>query len=145
MIETRGRRPRIGAVQRVTTAGRAAGVAALVAAVWMFSACSRAESPAVAIGDPPAEFAEGRRLFDAHCARCHGPGGAGTGRGPSLLSKIYEPSHHGDASFVMAVRRGVSAHHWRFGNMPPIPGVSDDDVTGIIAYIRWAQRQAGIT
>jgi cytochrome c1 len=45
----------------------------------------------------------------------------------------------------MAVRRGVSAHHWRFGDMPPIPGVSDDDAARIVAYIRWAQRQAGIT
>ena len=138
---------RIG--RRAVRAGRAAGVAALVAAVWMFSACSRAEPPAVApgvaIGDPPAELADGQRLFLFHCARCHGPGGTGTGHGPALLSKIYEPSHHGDASFLMAIRRGVSAHHWRFGNMPPIPGVSDDDAARIVAYIRWAQRQAGIT
>lgn len=135
--------------RRVVRAGRTAGVAALVAAVWMFSACSRAEPPAVApgvaIGDPPAEFADGQRLFLFHCARCHGPGGTGTGHGPPFLSKIYEPSHHGDASFLMAVRRGVSAHHWRFGDMPPIPGVSDDDAARIVAYIRWAQRQAGIT
>ena len=141
MTETTGR--------RVVRAGRAAGVAALVAAVWILSACSRSEPPAVApgvaIGDPPAEFADGQRLFLFHCARCHGPGGVGTGHGPPFLSKIYEPSHHGDASFLMAVRRGVSAHHWRFGDMPPIPGVSDDDAARIVAYIRWAQRQAGIT
>jgi mono/diheme cytochrome c family protein len=141
MTETTGR--------RAVTAGWTAGVAALVAAAWMLSACSRAEPPAVApgvaIGDPPTEFADGQRLFLLHCARCHGPGGAGTGHGPPFLSKIYEPSHHGDASFLMAVRRGVSAHHWRFGDMPPIPGVSDDDAARIVAYIRWAQRQAGIT
>jgi len=141
MTETTGR--------RVVRAGRAAGVAALVAAVWILSACSRSEAPAgapgVATDDPPAEFADGQRLFLFHCAGCHGPGGAGTGHGPPFLSKIYEPSHHGDASFLMAVRRGVSAHHWRFGDMPPIPGVSDDDAARIVAYIRWAQRQAGIT
>jgi mono/diheme cytochrome c family protein len=98
----------------------------------------------MAVTEVPAEHAEGRQLFERHCARCHGVGGTGTGRGPSFLSKIYEPDHHGDASVLMAVRRGVTAHHWRFGDMPPIPDVSDDDVTRIVGYIRWAQRLAGI-
>ncbi len=122
---------------------------AVLSVGWLgFTGCSRSEpstvSPTVA-ADAPAEYATGRRLFEAHCARCHGVGGAGTDHGPSFLSKIYEPNHHGDGSFLMAARRGVAAHHWRFGDMPPIPNVSDDDVTRIVGYIRWVQRQAGIT
>ena len=117
--------------------------------VFMAFACSRSEPPAVVSGgtvtEPPADYATGKALYDAHCAQCHGPGGAGTNHGPSFLSKIYEPGHHADASFVMAARRGVAAHHWGFGDMPPIPGVSDDDLARIIGYVRWVQRQAGIS
>jgi mono/diheme cytochrome c family protein len=110
--------------------------------------CAGGGSPsaeAVAGAEMPAEHTDGKRLFDTYCARCHGVHAAGTGRGPSFLSKIYEPSHHGDEAFLIAVKRGVSAHHWGFGNMPPIPGVSDDDVAKIIGYVRWAQRVAGIS
>jgi mono/diheme cytochrome c family protein len=98
----------------------------------------------VAAADVPAEHADGKRLYDTHCARCHGVHAAGTGRGPSFLSKVYEPSHHGDQAFLLAVNRGVTAHHWGFGNMPPVPGVSDDDVEKIVGYVRWAQRVVGI-
>jgi mono/diheme cytochrome c family protein len=123
-------------------------VLAVLGAGWLgIAGCSRSEQPAVsstAVAEVPAAHAGGRQLFETHCARCHGAGGTGTERGPSFLSKTYEPNHHGDASFLMAVRRGVTAHHWRFGDMPPIPDVPDDDMTRIVGYIRWAQRQAGI-
>jgi hypothetical protein len=57
---------------------------------------------------------------------------------------VYRPGHHGDEAFALAVRRGVVAHHWRFGNMPPQPQVSDSQITPIVAYVRWLQRSAGI-
>jgi hypothetical protein len=57
---------------------------------------------------------------------------------------VYVPSHHSDASFYLAVKRGVPAHHWNFGNMPALPHVTEAEVTQIIAYVRWLQRQAGI-
>ncbi|MBI3609038.1 MAG: cytochrome c [Nitrospirae bacterium] len=139
------------AIEAATGWGRAGRfvVLAVLSVGWFGAAgCSRSEPPTVSptvAAEVPAEHAEGRRLFEAHCARCHGSGGAGTDHGPAFLSKIYEPNHHGDASFLMAARRGVTAHHWRFGDMPPIPGVSDDDVTRIVGYIRWVQRQSGIT
>ena len=43
-----------------------------------------------------------------------------------------------------AVRSGVRAHHWRFGDMPPQPQVAPADVEEIIRYVRWVQRQRGI-
>jgi mono/diheme cytochrome c family protein len=92
----------------------------------------------------PAELAKGEVLFNTHCATCHGQRAAGTDHGPSFLSNIYEPNHHADASFQLAVRNGVRSHHWPFGNMPPIDGVSEADVNDIVGYIRWLQRQAGI-
>ena len=86
----------------------------------------------------------GKQAFDANCATCHGPDASGTNRGPILIHKYYEPSHHSDATFYQAVRRGVRQHHWNFGNMPKIRGVSDDQISAIVAYVRKIQRANGI-
>ena len=87
----------------------------------------------------------GKAAFDAKCAVCHGTNAAGQdGIAPPLVHKIYEPSHHGDASFLLAAKNGVPAHHWRFGDMPPVEGVTDADVKMIVAYVRELQRANGI-
>jgi len=87
----------------------------------------------------------GKRGFEAKCAVCHGANAAGQeGIAPPLVHKIYEPGHHGDQSFVRAARNGVQSHHWSFGNMPKIKGVTDADVKYIAAYIRELQRANGI-
>lgn len=88
----------------------------------------------------------GKQIFNENCAACHGDNAAGRdGMGPPLIHKIYEPSHHGDMAFVLAPRRGVRAHHWPFGDMPPIDGLSDADILKIITYIRIVQRANGIS
>ena len=92
----------------------------------------------------PPEVAEGKALFGQNCSVCHGPAADGTTQGPALIHIIYEPSHHADAAFVLAARNGVRAHHWRFGDMPPLPNVTDAMVTEIVSYIRWMQRGVGI-
>ena len=87
----------------------------------------------------------GKLAFDAKCAVCHGTNAAGQdGVAPPLVHKIYEPGHHGDASFLLAAKNGVRAHHWRFGNMPPVEGITDGDVKMIVAYVRELQRANGI-
>lgn len=87
----------------------------------------------------------GKVAFEAKCAVCHGANAAGQdGVAPPLVHKIYEPSHHGDAAFLLAAKNGVRAHHWRFGNMPAVEGVTDGDVKMIIAYVRELQRANGI-
>ena len=86
----------------------------------------------------------GRALFDNNCARCHGDEASGTDQGPPLVHIYYEPGHHSDASIRNAVRNGVPAHHWGFGDMPPVPGVSADELEKIICYLREAQRAEGI-
>ncbi|MBV1864502.1 MAG: cytochrome c, partial [Rhodobacteraceae bacterium] len=70
--------------------------------------------------------------------------GGRDGLAPPLVHKIYEPSHHGDMSFLLAAQNGVRAHHWPFGNMPPVAGVTRGDVVGIVSYIRELQRENGI-
>ena len=88
----------------------------------------------------------GEQVFNANCVLCHGPNASGTGLGPPLVHKIYEPGHHQDFTIQSAVRNGVPAHHWPFGNMPPVPAaaVSDEDIPNIICYIRELQRANGI-
>jgi len=66
------------------------------------------------------------------------------GVAPPLVHKIYEPNHHGDMAFLMAARNGVRAHHWKFGNMPPVEGITDAEVITIVAYVRALQRANGI-
>ena len=120
---------------------------AALSLVLAMTACGSAEesgSELAQLPPTPAEHSRGETLYDANCAACHGPKGSGTQLGPPLVHIIYEPGHHGDASFHMAVQRGVVAHHWRFGNMPPQPQLAADDVQPIIDYVRWLQRQAGI-
>ena len=95
-------------------------------------------------GPVPAELAAGERRYNQSCRPCHGPLGTGSEAGPPLVHKIYEPSHHGDAAFQLAAKRGVRAHHWSFGNMPPIPAVDSAAIAGITAYVRWLQQKAGI-
>lgn len=93
----------------------------------------------------PATAEAGRAVFEANCAQCHGVNAVGViGAGPPLVHVIYEPNHHGDGSFHLAVQRGVRAHHWRFGDMPPVQGVPPGDVDRIIAYVRTLQRANGI-
>ena len=86
----------------------------------------------------------GEELFNANCSVCHGVGATGTSQGPPLINRIYEPGHHPDFSIRNAVRQGVRQHHWVFGNMAPVAGVSSDDVEKIICYIREKQRADGI-
>lgn len=61
-----------------------------------------------------------------------------------MLHKVYQPSHHSDMAFQMAVKNGSRAHHWNFGDMKPVEGVTADEVAHITAYVRMQQRKAGI-
>ena len=97
----------------------------------------------------PSSFTEqeqiGERAYDAVCAACHGLNGQGRdGIAPPLVHKIYEPSHHGDMAFVLAAQKGVRAHHWKFGNMPAVEGVTRSDILAIVTYIRALQRANGV-
>lgn len=87
---------------------------------------------------------QGEELFNANCSVCHGAKAAGTNQGPTLIDRIYHPGHHSDASIRNAVSRGVQQHHWVFGDMAPVAGVSEDDLEKIICYVRELQRAAEI-
>ena len=87
--------------------------------------------------------ADGATVYQARCASCHGADLRGTDNGPSQLSIVYEPGHHGDAAYRSANRNGAAQHHWNFGPMPAIDGLTDADVESVIAYVRSEQERQG--
>ncbi len=86
----------------------------------------------------------GKEAYDGNCARCHGENAAGSGNGPPLVHDYYNPGHHADGAFHVAVARGVRQHHWNFGNMPPQSHVSEQQTRMIIRYVRELQEANGI-
>jgi mono/diheme cytochrome c family protein len=114
--------------------------AVVLTTVVLAGACGGSED---AGGDGDA-LARGETLFTNNCAACHGEQTMGTAAGPPLIHQIYEPGHHSDGSFQRAVAEGVEPHHWNFGPMPAMPGLTEDQVADIIAYVRDLQRDAGI-
>ena len=116
-----------------------------LAPLIVLTAC--ADTPPTNAADMPPQsddlIASGADLYEGNCAECHGSDLRGTDEGPSHLSEIYKPSHHADEAFLLAVIRGSPQHHWPFGDMPPIEGLTADDVTAIVAFVRERQRIEG--
>jgi cytochrome c len=116
------------------------GIVAIIFAAWFFmqpkamqnkaNQMTKLDDLAMVAVTLPAQFNEqeqmGNRAFDAACAACHGVNG------------------QGDMAFIMAAENGVRSHHWPFGDMPPVQGVTAADVMNIVAYIRALQRTNGI-
>lgn len=112
--------------------------ATLVAGLGI-AACGSDDKPS---GDVAAD-ADGAALYASNCASCHGADLRGSEDGPSHLSIVYEPNHHGDEAFRAATRNGAPQHHWSFGNMPPVDGLADDEIDAIIAFVRAEQEGQG--
>lgn len=91
------------------------------------------------------DLVAGKKLFEGNCAQCHGVDLRGTNTGPPFLSPVYAPNHHSDEAFLLAAQNGVQPHHWGFGPMPPVRGLSDEQVQEIVAYVRSVQIEEGIT
>jgi mono/diheme cytochrome c family protein len=85
-------------------------------------------------------IALGKELFhgSAQCNYCHGDGGRGTDRGPSLTGAIWL---HGDGSYEAIIRQvlhGVPASQSMSGEPMPIRGwvpMNDDEVRAVAAYV----------
>ena len=86
----------------------------------------------------------GKMNYDHFCAKCHGANGVGTDTGPTFLHRVYHPGHHGDAAFFRAAKQGVRAHHWRFGDMKPVAGITDQQLKTIVTYVRALQKANGV-
>ena len=98
----------------------------------------------VKVGQLSAQEKQGQSEFNTHCAECHGSNGAGTRKGPPLIHDIYNPGHHSNRSFFAAVRKGVTQHHWPYGDMPAQKQVGFAEMGQIVKFIRTVQEQNGI-
>ena len=128
---------------------RTSFILGLVLAAASFAGTTlRAEAPEMVSVSMP-ELGEaglaGQEAFRARCAACHGVNAGGVeGSGPPLIHKIYEPSHHGDMAFYYAALRGVRSHHWKFGDMPPVDGITEAELVAIVEFVREVQVANGI-
>lgn len=127
--------------------GWARSIATALAAMVLAASCGTADDtdsnqPRGTVAN---DLERGQMLYETSCATCHGNDVRGTDQGPPLLDATYAPNHHPDEAFFAAVANGVQPHHWNFGPMPPLEGLTGDEVGAIIAYVRAAQEQDGIT
>lgn len=110
---------------------------------WVSSG-DTADADAVIVPNLSDVAARGNTAYDRNCASCHGVNAAGSRNGPPLVHGIYNPGHHADNAFYFAAKRGVRRHHWQFGDMPPQPQVTDEEIAAIVRYVRELQEANGI-
>ncbi len=129
---------------------RLAGLALVAAAIgggyfWLSSRPAKAPvTISVVRPELSAQALRGETVFQGTCAACHGAELTGTDNGPPLIHIAYRPAMHADYAIVSAIKNGVVAHHWRFGNMPPQPDIAEADIAPLITYIREMQKANGI-
>ena len=105
-----------------------AGIAA--AAMLPHAAAQAPPGPPAAKDDPvakltPAAVANGKQIFAAQCAGCHGFDGSGQ-LGPNLHGVL---ARRGDAGIFSVIRNGTGA-------MPPVMALNDQRVWQVVGYVR---------
>lgn len=128
----------------------------LVVLMVMLVGCDSAvQSGAVTIPAPPrnmdpAVLAEGKRVYDQHCKRCHLADGAGSknwqvqgpdGKYPAPpLNGTAHTWHHPKVVLVNVIKDGSPGG---MGNMPPLRDkLSDQDVEAVITWFQslWSEQ-----
>ncbi len=109
--------------------------AALLALSFVHSAAAANEV------EIPFELAKGQLLYEKYCSSCHGLQLDGSDQGPPLIHPFYKPSHHGDKSFYRAALQGIKQHHWNFGDMKPVEGMTRGKMNSVVPFVRYYQQQ----
>lgn len=78
--------------------------------------------------DDAASLAAGKKLFETHCAICHGPNGEGQ-KGPTLAQPSL-PRASDDASLLRILRDGIS------GTEMPQARLEPDEIMEVAAFVR---------
>ena len=89
----------------------------------------------------PFHLGKGQLLYEKYCSSCHGLDLNGSDQGPPLLHPFYKPSHHGDKAFYRATLQGAKQHHWEFGDMKPVDGMTREKMDSVVPYVRYYQQQ----
>lgn len=120
----------------------------IILCTWLLPGLSIAANPidpkSVKTPTLSSELNLGKMFYDVKCASCHGENAAGTDKGPTFIHRVYHPGHHGDGAFYIAPKRGIKAHHWPFGDMPPVEGITDNQIEKIVQYVRALQKANGV-
>ncbi len=69
------------------------------------------------------------------------PSVVGATEADGLQIPFYKPSHHADGAFYNAALKGVRQHHWGFGDMPPVAGMTPKKMDSVVPYVRYYQQQ----
>ena len=70
----------------------------------------------------------GRKVYEAHCASCHGPGGEG-GKGPTLAQPVL-PRAQNDAELYRVIREGIN------GTEMPRSRLERNEVALVAAFVK---------
>jgi cytochrome c2 len=89
----------------------------------------------------PFHLGKGQMLYEKYCSSCHGLQLNGSDQGPPLIHPFYKPSHHGDKSFYRAALQGVKQHHWEFGDMSAVVGMTPKKMDSLVPYVRYYQQK----
>lgn len=123
----------------------------------------RDKVPVSAKGEVRVDLSKGRKLYDRHCADCHGAQGEGARPGGAVVDAVqgerwaYPPlagnravTMDSTANLVRMVRSGgfapSTAGHPRPYGMPPFD-LSNDDMAAVLSYIRtsWGNQAAPVS
>lgn len=102
-----------------------------------------------------ADPAEGKALYQSTCQTCHGESGGGDG--PGIDDAILKPrafalaaykfdtdadwSRGTDADLANVIRNGPQTYGGSY-LMPPWPGLSDEQINNLVAFIRTLEQPA---
>src|SRR5437588_10400095 len=102
---------------------------ALLAVLCAMTALPAEAADKVKLPGNHADLARGEKLFQVHCARCHGAKGEGS-RGPAL-TRAKLPRAPDDGALLKVVREGI-----RGTEMPGASAMSDREMRQVAAYAR---------
>jgi mono/diheme cytochrome c family protein len=122
----------------------AAGFGGLLAGLGVWAAYREEPASTVRLPELSPAGQAGRAAFQRSCASCHGDVAQGTATGSAPHPRDLSAGHHAGVAFELAVRRGVRADHWRFGDMPLQPTITPDAIPMITRYVRELQQANGI-
>src|SRR5205809_6570044 len=102
---------------------------ALLGVLCTLSAMAAGTSTKVKLPSSHADLARGEKLFQVHCARCHGAKGEGS-RGPAL-TRPKLPRAPDDIALLKVIEEGI-----RGTEMPGAGAMSDREKRQAAAYVR---------
>jgi mono/diheme cytochrome c family protein len=112
--------------------------ARLSASIWLLGVVLLAGTLS-GCGSGSGRNVDGRALFAANCAVCHGTTGQGTDRAPSLREARYRPEQLSDADVADSIRNGVPDRESEYGPMPAFRQFDDAQIEALVEVVRELQ------